>query len=96
MKEENPFKLMKIEIYQCPECEQWIYSRARHDMKYCKCGQFGVDGGHYSYDKEKKDVWVGERFVKHLPKRKIVELEITETELYNGWNESEHEWGVYE
>lgn len=89
----NPFKIMSIEVYQCPECKDWIYSRAQHDFIYCKCKEFAVDGGRYSYEKEKKNIWVAERFIKHMPKTKIVEIETTCKELYDDWNEHGDKYG---
>ena len=87
----NEFKLMKIDVYQCNKCKQWIYSRARHDMKYCKCRGFGVDGGHYD------DGWVCERLIGLMsPESKTVELELTERELYDDWNTSKDKYGVYD
>jgi len=88
----NEFKTMKVEVYQCNKCKQWIYSRARHDMKYCKCGLLGVDGGHMSDE----NVWVAERLTNHLLDKKVVTIEANNLILYNDWNESENEWGVYE
>ena len=29
----------------CPDCEQFIFSRFRHDFTSCKCGNTSVDGG---------------------------------------------------
>ena len=30
---------------ECKKCGDIIYSRNRHDFKYCKCGSVAVDGG---------------------------------------------------
>jgi len=87
----NQFKEMKIEIYQCPECEQWIYSRTQRDMKYCECGALAVDGGHYE-----DNVLKCERMIGLLPIRhKIVTVEVTKEHLYSDWNESIDRFGVY-
>jgi len=29
----------------CEKCGVAVYSRARHDFRYCKCGNVAVDGG---------------------------------------------------
>jgi hypothetical protein len=32
--------------YFCPECNDLLYSKNRHDYKVCKCGKYSIDGGH--------------------------------------------------
>lgn len=36
---------MKVTAVICPKCKEKIYSRARHDMHWCHCGNTAVDGG---------------------------------------------------
>ena len=36
---------MEIKGIQCPKCNDKIYSRARHDCRYCSCGYCFIDGG---------------------------------------------------
>jgi hypothetical protein len=35
----------KVTAIQCPVCFDAVYSRARHDMRYCNCGCIAIDGG---------------------------------------------------
>jgi len=51
---------MKVKIYQCPKCKEWVYSRARHDFKQCSCGVLAVDGGHLEDDVLVPETIIGE------------------------------------
>jgi hypothetical protein len=31
--------------YRCKKCGDVIQSTHRHDFKWCKCGEFAIDGG---------------------------------------------------
>lgn len=49
---------------RCPECGESIWSRHRHDMRWCSCGYCAIDGGReyikvsFSGDKVPMDVMV--------------------------------------
>ncbi|MDX1279236.1 hypothetical protein [Oceanihabitans sediminis] len=88
---------MKIQIYKCPECKQWIYSRARHDFKECKCGTLAVDGGHGN-DNEGELTWMAERFIGDCfpqVKMKVVDIDITVKDMYDDWNYRRNKLGVW-
>ena len=36
---------MKVIAVQCPDCKMWVYSRHRHDMRWCPCKTVAIDGG---------------------------------------------------
>ena len=36
---------MKTTGIKCNKCRVTIFSRARHDFRYCKCGGCAIDGG---------------------------------------------------
>lgn len=36
---------MLVDAVVCSECADAIWSRNRHDFRYCKCGATFVDGG---------------------------------------------------
>jgi hypothetical protein len=36
---------MKVIGIQCPRCQEQIWSRHGHDMRYCGCGFCYIDGG---------------------------------------------------
>jgi hypothetical protein len=77
---------MKISAIECPKCEAIIYSRARHDFRYCPCGDVAVDGGFdykkVSYhDARPRHIWV------EVP-------EVTKNDLYQDWNKCKDKFGI--
>jgi Zn-finger nucleic acid-binding protein len=36
---------MIVSAIQCPNCKATVFSRARHDMRWCPCGAVAIDGG---------------------------------------------------
>jgi len=36
---------MRVQGIECPLCGDRVWSRATHDMRYCRCGYCFVDGG---------------------------------------------------
>lgn len=38
-------KKMRVTGVKCPLCEEKIWSRHRHDYRFCRCGYSSVDGG---------------------------------------------------
>lgn len=75
---------MKISAIQCPLCHDTIYSRARHDFRYCSCKNVFVDGGldyfRAGWDQKGETI--------------ELEMEVTEQELYNDWNYRHDKFGV--
>jgi len=59
-----------------------IYSRARHDFRYCTCGKCAVDGG--------RD------YTKVVGDGSILEINILASEkvLYNDWNKQINKFGL--
>jgi len=77
---------MKIQTVNCPKCGERIYSRARHDFRYCSCGYLFVDGGteYLRFGaKEFEGIEVKE-----------VEIDVTPKELYDDWNKGTDKYGV--
>lgn len=86
----NEFKIMRIEVYECPECKEEFYSRAQHDFITCKCNKSSLDGGHIN-----NGIWIPMRLIGSIigGKRRIIKLEVTEKELYDDWNYSTDKYG---
>ena len=74
---------MKVSAIQCNDCRDIIYSRARHDFRWCTCKNCAVDGG-LDYLRV-----VGDGF-----KTKALIIESTKEELYNEWNNSKDLFGL--
>jgi len=82
--------MIKVEVYQCPKCKQWIYSRARHDYKTCECKTLAVDGS-----STHNNILVAQRIIGIInPKRKIQKINVTIKELYDDWNNKNNKYGV--
>ena len=81
---------MKIQIYKCPKCDEEIYSRANYDFIYCKCKKSALDGGH-----ENNGVWKPHRLIGFAisAKSRIIEIKVTEKQLYEDWNNSYDKYG---
>lgn len=78
---------MKICGIKCTKCGDLIYSRARHDMRWCSCGEVAINGGR-AYFKVVGEVLSWEPFE--------LNLNVSEKELYDDWNEMKDEYGKYE
>jgi hypothetical protein len=59
---------VKVQGVICPKCSEWIWSRHRHDFRYCRCKAIFVDGGRdylrYSHTKDDEIPKVEEREIR--------------------------------
>lgn len=76
---------MKILARKCPSCNDIVYSRARHDMRGCSCGEIAVDGG-FDYTKVS--------FKKGIPSTVEIEVDATQAQLYSDWNNNINDYGL--
>ena len=74
---------MKVSAIQCNDCRDIIYSRARHDFRWCTCKNCAIDGG-LDYLRV-----IGDGY-----KMKSLVIESTKEELYNDWNNSKDLFGL--
>jgi len=77
---------MKINAIKCPQCSEIIYSRARHDMQWCSCGDVAIDGG-FEYRKI--------CFKDKTPESLEIDLNVTKQMLYDDWNLNKNKYGKY-
>jgi len=78
---------MKVSAIKCLECGDTVFSRARHDMRWCSCRSCYIDGGR-DYCRMGGDP----DYVEVLE----LEVEQTEQELYDDWNKLENKYGIIE
>lgn len=54
-------KKFEIRAIRCNKCKDIIYSRLKHDMRYCSCKECFIDGGSsiIGYEEEYKCIRVG-------------------------------------
>lgn len=76
---------MKILASQCLNCNDIVYSRARHDMRGCTCGDIAVDGG-FDYYKV--------CYKTNAPSPIEIEVDATRQELFDDWNEHINKFGL--
>lgn len=75
-----------VRAYECPNCHDLVYSRARHDFRRCSCGAIFVDGGFdyvrlgYVHDRAPRLV------------RKFVKA--TRDELFADWSSISDKFGI--
>lgn len=79
---------MIVHGVKCLMCGYEIYSRARHDFHYCKCGNVYIDGGQDGYMR------YGAIF---FDKAQSVdkELQISKHDLFQDWNKEEDKFTLY-
>ena len=77
---------MIVKAYQCPSCRVWVWSRARHDMRHCQCGDLFVDGG-FDYCR------VGGRACCNKLKSREFEVDCSIGQAYDDWNTSTDNYG---
>lgn len=80
-------KNLTVGAIQCEKCLDIVFSRNRHDMRYCSCGLVAIDGGR-DYTKVSFQGEIGPR---------MIELEligISNFDLFVDWNRSEEKFGI--
>lgn len=76
---------MTITGIKCDNCGDIIYSRARHDFRWCSCESCAIDGGQRDYIK----------VCGNTDEYKFIDIEVDVTlqELYNDWSKSIDKYG---
>lgn len=82
---------MKILARKYPVCKSIIYSRARHDFRWCSCGAIAVDGGFDYYKFAWKDDIVNICDVKDVE----IDICVTKDQLYKDWASGKDEFGLF-
>jgi hypothetical protein len=75
-----------VHAVRCRKCGDIIYSRARHDFRWCSCQSVAVDGG-FEYTKicgNSEDIETFEH---------PFSIDASEVELYNDWNGYSNKYG---
>lgn len=76
---------MHISAIRCKKCGDIIWSRTRHDFRWCTCKSIAIDGG-FDYCKISGNAEDIECVTIDLP--------ITREEAYNDWARSIHKLGL--
>lgn len=76
---------MEVKGIVCGVCGDVVYSRARHDMRWCSCGNSAIDGGQEDYIKV---TGCRASFITiNVPN-------VTLKLLYNDWNTHKNKYGL--
>lgn len=76
---------MKINAIKCKKCKDVLYSRARHDLRWCSCNSVGVDGG-FEYQKLLYET--------EEPERLIIDVNAEKSDLYFDWTWNHDKFGL--
>ena len=76
---------MEIGCIYCYKCKDLIYSRARHDLRYCSCKSVSVDGGLDCFDGSFTP-GIGHQIV-------ILDLPVNKSMLYQDWHHNQTKYG---
>lgn len=78
---------MLVSAIQCRDCLSIIFSRARHDFRWCKCKHVAIDGGR-DYTKISGDI----DNILSL----AIDINATPKELFDDWNQRRDRWGLHD
>jgi hypothetical protein len=78
---------MKIQATRCLLCGDLIFSRTRHDMRWCSCENVSVDGG-FDYNKGSLNGPL------ESIRSETIELDVDKHTLYDDWNSREDKFGL--
>lgn len=77
--------VITVNAIRCNKCGDTIYSRSRHDFRWCSCGSCAIDGGQKDYIKV-----TGMDF-----SYTTLDLEnVSLSDLYNDWSKSINKYGL--
>lgn len=91
---------MKLKAVRCLKCKDIIYSRARHDMRYCSCTAIAIDGGpHLTQESVRLLKGVDANYIRlsgDIDDREFVDIQITATiqDLYSDWTNGLNKYGL--
>lgn len=76
---------MKANAIKCPKCKDVLFSRTRHDFRWCSCGSVAVDGG-FNYMKVS--------FKDECPQSLEIEVNESKEELHKDWSSGSDKYGI--
>jgi hypothetical protein len=77
--------MIKVQAIRCPTCGDTIYSRARHDLRSCTCGEIYIDGG-FDY------IRIGWQ-TGAPPEPFKLTIDATKKQLFDDWNKGIYKYG---
>ena len=80
--------MTKVTAITCPKCKDTIYSRARHDMRYCSCNAIAIDGG-FDYIKITASSGILEK-----ARKKTLTIKASKKQIHDDWDYSTDQYGL--
>ena len=81
--------MITVTALKCPKCGDVIYSRVRHDMRYCTCRAVFIDGG-----RDYTRIGSGpENSIEGIMIHQI-QVDATDGDLFYDWNMKEDKFGL--
>jgi len=77
-----------VDAIRCPTCGDTVFSRSRHDMRWCSCGSVAIDGGR-DYVKI-----CAQEGVVPMPTTLYLDSGVDFTDLVEDWNTGEDKYGL--
>ena len=78
---------LRVSAIKCKHCKDTIFSRCRHDFRWCSCEKVAIDGG-FDYIKVTGD---GEDY--EMVNNFEIEY-VSKEELYDDWNSYRDKYGL--
>jgi len=76
---------MKVTAFKCPTCSSIIFSRTRHDYRWCPCRTIAVDGGLDYARVVYNDT---------IPESVSLTVIASKEQLYDDWNKRVDKFGI--
>lgn len=76
---------MIVSALKCEDCGDIIFSRSRHDMRFCTCKKIAIDGG--------RD-YIKVSWTDKIPKQIKLKIKQTNSQLYFDWNTRKDKYGI--
>lgn len=77
--------ITQVDAVVCDSCGDTIFSRARHDMRWCGCKSVAIDGG-FDYFK------ISGNLVRF--RRIRISVTASKNQLYDDWNQNINKYGI--
>lgn len=80
---------LSINAIQCPKCEDIVYSRHRHDLRWCSCNSCYIDGG-FDYTRIGFAKAINPNDIKSV----ILKVDVSKEHLYNDYKSGANKYGI--
>lgn len=79
----------EAQAIKCPKCEDIVYSRHRHDLRWCSCNSCYIDGG-FDYTRVGFITAIDPKDIKSI----TLQFDIPKEDLYNDYKSGANKHGI--